>query len=963
MVGEALGAEEEDYGRPLIGPSGHESYRMFEESGWTPHGSADYIIRNLHPWYDHEQHRMRISNPNFLPLDKTLDEASIFITNICHSRPPGNEIARFFATKTEAKRDHIPLVCGRYPTESIQQGIDQLRRDIETIRPTIIIALGGTALWALTGLEGITKWRGSILKVENGPVGNFGIKVIPTFHPADVLREWPHRFIAIRDLKRAYIERQYSEVREKTKHYIIRPGFAEAIEWIEEQSQPALAEKPLGADIETPWGWWNLVGHIACIGFSTSRSDAICVPLMCVADKEGYWPPDREVEIVLAIRRLMTTRPLIFHNGVFDVMHIIRHWGFLPRWTDDTMVMQHVRFPGLMGSGKIDPVTGKETKKGSSRSLVFCASMYCEHHRAWKDEGKNWNQKEVPDEDGWWSYNCLSKGTVIITDQGHKTINEIVSKKTNVKVLSMNESTRCIEWKKITGWHRTFDRSTKWMRIILNESNGGRHENSLVATPEHEIIGPIIGRKRVDKLQSGDKIFAPDIDWGELYDNALMGTLLGDFVFGKTSNQNIYVQGSHNKDVGLALILEKQRLFGGEFGTSILKEGQGFTSEDTESHKLYIPVSLQLKRLYNTMVDSTGTKRPSLIMDKISMLGLALWYMDDGFIQKIKQDSRNRNSYCCLSLHRYPDDEKQFVADWFSKQFGHSSVSTNGRLNMGVEASRNFCWLIGPYVIPEYRYKLCFPAPEYEPTKLMEKAYPSVYTVKSVETFDNSRNGTFGYKYTRYCLSVEDNHNFFTIHGLVSNCDDTSSMYEVFEVLRDALQRENLWRQYRFSMSRSGPALDMMMRGFPLDHDLLDQYKTSVRQGVQELEQWINDVCGHEVNTGSSPQMQKLFYEDLGMKKVMKGRGRAARPTLDDGALETIAKRSPVLGPLCYAISNKQSLLHFKNNMLSIRLPDDGRAHTGIDLAGTDTLRIRSSGDCFGTGLNMQNINRMPSDD
>ncbi len=595
IVSEAPGADEDEHRRPFVGISGWEIYKMLEESKWLPIGSADYIIKNLHPWYDPEQHRMRISQPNFLPLDKTLDESSIFITNVCHVRPPSNDIKHFFATKSEAKsgislnrrinlypgshrRSPIPLINGRYPIEPIQDGLAQLRKDIEIIRPTIIIALGGTALWAL--------------------IGNFGIKVIPTFHPADILREWPHRFVAVRDLKRAYIEGQYPEVRKKVKNYIIRPGFAEAMEWLDEQSQPALTEKPLGADIETPWGWWNLVGHIACMGFATSRNDAICIPLMCVDDKEGYWTHEQETKIVLALRRLMTTRRLFFHKGVFDVMHIIRHWGFIPRWTDDTMIMQHIRFPGLFGAGRIDPVTGRVDKKGSSLSLVFCASMYCEYYRAWKDDGKNWNQKEVPDEDGWWSYNA----------------------------------------------------------------------------------------------------------------------------------------------------------------------------------------------------------------------------------------------------------------------------------------------------------------------------------------------------------------------------DDTTNMFEVFEVLLDALQREALYKQYRHKMSLTGPALEIMMRGFPMDHDLLKTYKKNVRGDIKEIQEWINKVCGHEMNTGSSVQMQRLFYDDLQVKKVMKGRGRAARPTLNTGALEIIARRNPVLGPLCFAMSDERSLAHFDENMLSIRLPDDGHAHTEMNIAGTETMRFTSTEDCFGYGMNMQNINRMPEE-
>lgn len=599
IVGEAPGAEEDSYNRPYIGVSGWELYKMLEESKWLPPGSAKEIISAFHPWHDQEQHRMRISNPNFIPLDKALDASSIFITNVCHVRPPNNNIDLFFTkNKTEAKRDNVPYVHGRYPLEPILKGIDQLRHDIEEIQPTLIIILGGTALWALTGLEGITKWRGSILRIENGPIGKFNIKTIPTFHPADILREWSHRFVAVRDLKRAYFEKDFPEVREKKKNYIIRPSFQVAMDWLAEESRPERAQEPLGVDIETPWGWWRLTGHIACIGFATSRTDAICIPLMCVADKDGYWPPDQEVEIVLAIRRLLTTRPTFFHKGIFDVMHIIRHWGFIPRWTDDTMVMQHIRFPGLMGGGRIDPVTGRVEKKGSSLSLAFCASMYCEHYTFWKMDGKDWNQKEIPDEDSWWSYNL----------------------------------------------------------------------------------------------------------------------------------------------------------------------------------------------------------------------------------------------------------------------------------------------------------------------------------------------------------------------------DDCTNMFECFEVLREALIKENLYKQYRFMMSQSGPVLDMMMRGFPIDHSLLQSFKKSVKKDIDDIQDWLEIVCGHEINVGSSVQMQSLFYNDFGVKRVMKGRGRDARPTLDTNALDMIGKRSPVLGPLCNAMSDQRSLNHFDTNMLSIRLSEDGKAHTEINITGTETMRFTSTEDCFGTGLNMMNINRMPEE-
>ncbi len=405
-LGEALGEEEDKIGRPFVGVSGQELYRMAEESRWLPPGSSRQIIEGI--W-----------RRNFLPLEKALFDGNIFITNVCHERPPDNKIEAFFAGKAEAKRLGLGELAGRFPREPIQRGLRDLAAALERYRPRFILCLGGTALWALTSLLGITKWRGSVLLAGSGPVGgSYAAKLIATFHPADILREWPHRAVALQDMRRALTEREFPELRSRSYAFITRPSYHEALDWITSQTdhrQPSNPRSipntlgndlpPLTADIETPFGWRDLVGHIACIGFADSAESAISIPLMTIHDEAGYWTPEQEVSIILALRRLMQSRDLIFHNGAFDVMHIIAHWGFMPRWEHDTMVMQHVFLPGLLG-GKIDPVTQRVSKRGSSLSLAFIASMYCEGHRFWKDDGKDWNRKEIPDEDQWWAYNC-----------------------------------------------------------------------------------------------------------------------------------------------------------------------------------------------------------------------------------------------------------------------------------------------------------------------------------------------------------------------------------------------------------------------------------------------------------------------------------------------------------------------------------------------------------------------------
>jgi DNA polymerase len=70
-----------------------------------------------------------------------------------------------------------------------------LRRQIELVRPRIICALGNHALRALTG------FTGGISKVRGRPLEMLQWTVVPTFHPAYLLRNPPAKRDAWEDLK------------------------------------------------------------------------------------------------------------------------------------------------------------------------------------------------------------------------------------------------------------------------------------------------------------------------------------------------------------------------------------------------------------------------------------------------------------------------------------------------------------------------------------------------------------------------------------------------------------------------------------------------------------------------------------------------------------------------------------------------------------------------------------------
>ena len=67
------------------------------------------------------------------------------------------------------------------------------------------------ALEAVTGLNGIAKWRGSIIKSLPSIKG--GIKVIPTFHPSYIMKMYRSSALVLFDLAKILNESKQTEAR------------------------------------------------------------------------------------------------------------------------------------------------------------------------------------------------------------------------------------------------------------------------------------------------------------------------------------------------------------------------------------------------------------------------------------------------------------------------------------------------------------------------------------------------------------------------------------------------------------------------------------------------------------------------------------------------------------------------------------------------------------------------------
>ena len=280
---------------------------------------------------------------------------SCYITNVVKVRPPDNDFSIYWK--------------GRSATPELHQWAKELKEELCDVETNVVVALGANALWALTGISSIGKWRGTVLPctLPNNKV----IKVVGTYHPSAVLRDWRLGTIMQLDLEKAKREAATPSIVYPERHLLIKPTYNDLITAIQ-----SMIGKPITYDIETS------PGAINCIGLASSPMSSICVPTTHV-----YWG-NKLKPVLSCVHDLLTTSPeTIGHNIMFDIQYLCRFFGILPSkpWFD-TMVAFHSCYCEL------------------PKSLAFLTSIYT-NEPYYKDDLKMWNTGTTTDET-LWTYNA-----------------------------------------------------------------------------------------------------------------------------------------------------------------------------------------------------------------------------------------------------------------------------------------------------------------------------------------------------------------------------------------------------------------------------------------------------------------------------------------------------------------------------------------------------------------------------
>jgi DNA polymerase len=238
-----------------------------------------------------------------------------YITNVVKCQPPFNKIAPYLPKAAQHCRQYLDAELRQH------EGVP-------------IILLGDVSLQYILGRDSITKHRGGVYRWDNR-------MVLPTIHPAALMREQKMWSVVVSDL--AYAATMITKHKELPRNFVTRPTAHDVEEWFNAHVHPR--KDPYFPDIET-YG-----NSLACIGIAESKTNAISIPWW--DNEEWYWSDANDALFVTGLVAWFLQNPdikKVLQNGTFDVK-VLESFGFeVNGWVADTMLMHHTVYSEMRHS-------------------------------------------------------------------------------------------------------------------------------------------------------------------------------------------------------------------------------------------------------------------------------------------------------------------------------------------------------------------------------------------------------------------------------------------------------------------------------------------------------------------------------------------------------------------------------------------------------------------------------------
>lgn len=320
-------------------------------------------------------------------LDKLLKSTGILrrdcrVTNVIKEQPQNNDISHFISKTT----------TGTVTTHGLFSFyLEYLIAELEKCTTcNVFVPVGNIALHILTGLSGITKYRGSILSAILP--GIKGRKVIPIIHPAAALRDYKFTYYISLDLRRIQEDSTFPELSLPKRDLIVAPLFIEAKQYLDEVDKATR----VAFDIEV----YNQ--EISCISFALSPSRSMSIPFVKLGGND-YYNLDDEAYLLYRIAQILENPQIekIATNTLFDTSFLLRRLGIKSINLQDIFIAQKIIYPDF------------------EKSLAFQCSVHT-REPFYKDREKDLFDNPEAQNEEFWRYNAKDSATAFEIMSKHR---------------------------------------------------------------------------------------------------------------------------------------------------------------------------------------------------------------------------------------------------------------------------------------------------------------------------------------------------------------------------------------------------------------------------------------------------------------------------------------------------------------------------------------------------------------
>lgn len=241
----------------------------------------------------------------------------------------------------------------------IDQQLAELQEEINGIKPNCVLAVGGTALWALSGKTKIGNYRGSIMH-------GMGVKFVPSYNPAHLswhasdveFKGYWNRQIMIFDFKRAYAQSQFPQLILPNRTLEVCRNSAQLAEFRQRYKHL----RRMSVDIES-----NGTCIPVCVGLAFNKHHGMTVPLWNT-DGISTIPTADLIQCWIILAEMLWENEIVGQNFNYDRDKLKRLGFVIRKLISDTMMKAHAINPELL------------------KGLAFNTSLFTEEP-FYKDEG------------------------------------------------------------------------------------------------------------------------------------------------------------------------------------------------------------------------------------------------------------------------------------------------------------------------------------------------------------------------------------------------------------------------------------------------------------------------------------------------------------------------------------------------------------------------------------------------